>query len=164
MLKQKMKSKKAECCDGNKPLYAKGLCRNCYEKQLRKKNQDFAERQRENNRRWRKKYSEKKKESDKKWRAKQDPKYLKMQKRRSLLAKYGLTIEDYNNILNKQNGVCAICGNKPKKGKNLHVDHCHENGHVRGLLCFRCNFGLSYFGENFNMLKNAYTYLKRSVA
>jgi len=74
--------------------------------------------------------------------------------------RYGITLDDYDFILKKQNGVCAICGRPPKEGKNLHIDHCHEKSVVRGLLCFRCNFGLSYFSEDVDMMEKAFLYLK----
>lgn len=46
--------------------------------------------------------------------------------------------EDYENLLQKQNNVCALC--KGTNGKNkLHIDHDHETGAVRGLLCAKCN-------------------------
>ncbi len=56
--------------------------------------------------------------------------------------KYGITLEDYENMFQSQNGVCKICKNKCSTGKNLAVDHCHETGKVRGLLCAKCNVNL----------------------
>ena len=52
---------------------------------------------------------------------------------------YGITIEEYNQILLWQGGVCALCLRLPKPGRNLHVDHDHKSGATRGLLCFSCN-------------------------
>lgn len=51
---------------------------------------------------------------------------------------YGITTEDYNRILEEQNGKCAVCG-KPPKTTRLAVDHCHKTGKIRGLLCSYCN-------------------------
>ena len=59
----------------------------------------------------------------------------------SRLAKHGLTVDDYCRQLRKQHGKCAICEAKPKI-RRLAVDHDHESGRVRGLLCFRCNYFL----------------------
>lgn len=56
-----------------------------------------------------------------------------------LLARYGITVEDYALIFEAQAGLCAICLRPPENGKNLSVDHDHESGVVRGLLCFYCN-------------------------
>jgi hypothetical protein len=56
---------------------------------------------------------------------------------------YGISIEEYNQMLSDQNGVCAICGTDvvDKHGRRKHwcVDHCHTTGVVRGLLCISCN-------------------------
>lgn len=52
---------------------------------------------------------------------------------------FNLTPEEYDQILEYQGGVCAICGRPPKPGKRLAVDHDHKSGHVRGLLDFLCN-------------------------
>lgn len=59
-----------------------------------------------------------------------------------LKARYGITLEDYEALLVKQNGVCAICEEECKTGERLSVDHDHETGAVRGLLCRACNFRL----------------------
>ena len=55
-----------------------------------------------------------------------------------LRSKFGLTLEDYGRMFETQDGVCAICG-KPPKTKSLNVDHNHETGVIRGLLCGGCN-------------------------
>src|SRR5438094_9480440 len=56
-----------------------------------------------------------------------------------LKRKFGISLEQYEEMLAKQGGVCAICGAPPPEGTSLHVDHDHETGEVRGLLCFPCN-------------------------
>ena len=56
-----------------------------------------------------------------------------------LKRRYGITNDDYNKMLKEQGGGCFICGNKPKEGKYLQVDHNHKTGFVRGLLCYYCN-------------------------
>ncbi len=83
-----------------------------------------------------------------------------------LKSKYGLTLEQYENMLNSQGGVCAICS-KPetshsnKKGPvdSLRVDHCHKTGKVRGLLCSECNFGISKFDDSLGLMCLALAYL-----
>ena len=79
------------------------------------------------------------------------------QSRINKLAKYGLTLEQYDALLEKQNSVCAIC----KKGswRNLAVDHNHENGEVRGLLCHKCNALLGYAQDSIIILKRSIVYL-----
>lgn len=65
-----------------------------------------------------------------------------IQKRNSFLKRsYGIDLEDYKRMKSAQRGLCAICGrpNKDKRGYDLYVDHNHQTGKVRGLLCSRCN-------------------------
>lgn len=57
---------------------------------------------------------------------------------RRLLNLYGLTIADYDALLDFQNGTCAICDRPPGKTR-LHVDHDHMTRWTRGLLCYQCN-------------------------
>ena len=52
---------------------------------------------------------------------------------------YGLTLEQYDEMFEEQNGVCAICGGVNPDGRRLFVDHNHETGQIRGLLCVTCN-------------------------
>lgn len=77
---------------------------------------------------------------------------------------YGITLEQYNQMLQKQGGVCKICSKPPKidgKGPaaSLHVDHCHITNKIRGLLCLNCNTGLGKFFDNSELLNKAMTYL-----
>lgn len=66
--------------------------------------------------------------------------YSVEQKRRwQRRSRYGLTDDQYKEMLISQRGKCAICGDEPQK---LHVDHCHNTGAIRGLLCHRCNIRL----------------------
>lgn len=62
-------------------------------------------------------------------------------RRYQLKSLYGITLEEYDRLLAKQNGVCAVCLRAPYgKYKWLYVDHDHSTGKIRGLLCLRCNF------------------------
>ena len=78
---------------------------------------------------------------------------------------YGITGLEYNTLLKKQEGVCAICGtstptlNQDETRPNLYVDHCHTSGAVRGLLCGKCNSGLGQFNDNPELLQAAINYL-----
>lgn len=78
-----------------------------------------------------------------------------------LKSKYGITIEEYEEMYKSQNGLCSICGkHKPDCGHDgLVVDHCHEKGHVRELLCASCNHALGKFNDNIATVKNAVKYL-----
>lgn len=74
---------------------------------------------------------------------------------------YGITLVDYNKMLDAQGNGCAICGKTPKEnGKRLDVDHDHKTGQVRGLLCTQCNMGLGCLGDSLLQLQAAVSYLK----
>ena len=156
-LKQTLKSKMSTC-HPDKPVQARRLCKNCYDKWLKKNNPEYAKKQKQNCLEWTKKHIEDVKKYKKEYRAKQDPEWNRA---RGLKYNFGITPDEYDMLLRQQDGKCAICGKLPKKsGKRLSVDHDHNTGVIRGLLCFRCNFGLSYFSEDFNIMKKAYLYLK----
>ncbi|WP_431832476.1 endonuclease VII domain-containing protein [Brucella melitensis] len=73
---------------------------------------------------------------------------------------YGITLEEYEAMLLKQDGVCAICGLTERvEGRALAVDHCHATGAVRGLLCSACNIALGKFEDDTERLRKAITYL-----
>lgn len=73
----------------------------------------------------------------------------------------GITVEQYNEMFEKQAGKCAICGNtEDVSKKRLAIDHCHKEGHVRGLLCQLCNTGMGKFKDNYDNLLKAAEYLK----
>jgi len=77
-------------------------------------------------------------------------------KKNQLKRDYGITLEIYKEMFNKQNGRCAICKNE---FKTLCVDHDHLTGKIRGLLCHKCNLILGYSGDNIIILKNSIKYL-----
>lgn len=60
-----------------------------------------------------------------------------------LKTKWGMTTEDYKRMLDRQDGVCAIC-HKPPLNNALAIDHDHDTGKIRGLLCSRCNSALGW--------------------
>lgn len=79
---------------------------------------------------------------------------------------YGLTMDGYNKMFVAQNGKCAICGKSKElwssdKVKFLHVDHCHDTGEIRGLLCYNCNNGIGALQDNPDYCDNAGSYLRR---
>lgn len=84
----------------------------------------------------------------------------KLKRRNSYLIKsYGITLEDYERIYNKQEGCCKLCGIEEEK---LVVDHDHKTNLVRGLLCHSCNVGLGHFKDNEATLLKAIEYIKKS--
>lgn len=80
-----------------------------------------------------------------------------------LKRKFGITVDQYDSILLSQNNGCAICGDSKNRGGNrLAVDHDHDTGRVRGLLCHRCNTAIGLFSDDIELLKSAIYYLIRS--
>ena len=73
---------------------------------------------------------------------------------------YNITLNDYETLYAKQNGVCAICQELCVTGRRLAVDHCHYSNKVRGLLCSTCNQGLGMFKNNNLLLTKAIKYLE----
>ena len=93
-----------------------------------------------------------------------DPERRANQRAIELRSKYGLAVERYDEMLAQQDGLCAICGKPPKPdgtraASRLHVDHDHETGQVRRLLCNNCNRALGYFGDDVATLTSALHYL-----
>jgi hypothetical protein len=77
---------------------------------------------------------------------------------RQLRYLYGITQEDYNNLLSSQNSKCAICGNE----RSLVVDHDHNTGKIRGLLCAQCNFMIGLASDDNAILTRAVEYLTKN--
>jgi hypothetical protein len=73
---------------------------------------------------------------------------------------YGITQEEYNSMVLIQNGVCAICKLPPSK-KRLSIDHNHETGKIRGLLCSRCNLAIGGFRDSAQLLREAANYIEK---
>lgn len=102
-------------------------------------------------------------EHGEKYRAKQrawtrkNPERARLQQVRS---EYGLTNEQYQALVTAQHGKCAVCGGGPSK-RALHVDHDHQTGAVRGLLCRACNQGLGQFKDDIALMMRAVEYLSR---
>jgi len=92
-------------------------------------------------------------------RNKKDPEYYRDWK---LKAVYGITREHYDSLRQDQHYCCAICGIHEKHAKNatLCVDHNHDTGEVRGLLCHKCNVAIGLLQDNHEFCLNASQYLK----
>ena len=87
---------------------------------------------------------------------------LAIERRSKFKKQYGITVEDYEQMLRAQGGGCGICGATvpSNRTKFFAVDHCHGTGKVRGLLCTKCNRGLGLFNDNTDRLSAAVRYLK----
>jgi hypothetical protein len=81
-------------------------------------------------------------------------------KDKNLRANYDITLNEYNVILKNQKHKCKICGVQEKHcNRGLFVDHNHETGSVRALLCHHCNSGLGHFRDRQEFLLKAVDYL-----
>jgi len=146
---------------------------------LRLQDIEYRERNKEKIKEYRKKYYQENKEKisvvtkkyalknreklnliSKKWN-KEHPQRRKELARKSWLKQYGLSLEEYNTLLENQNNQCCICGNVAKENKYLAVDHDHITGRVRGLLCETCNVGLGSLKDSVEILYAAIEYLSK---
>lgn len=77
---------------------------------------------------------------------------------KELKRKYGITLDKYNELLEDQQGVCKICCSNTSR--RLAVDHCHQTGVIRSLLCSKCNTALGLTNENKEILQSMINYLE----
>ena len=102
------------------------------------------------------------------WRKRQPREKIVALNNAHTVKRYGITVADYNRMLVEQNGVCKVCRRhetkKTNKGtvRRLSIDHCHDTGKVRGLLCHTCNVAIGYAGNDPARLRAAADYLERS--
>lgn len=83
-----------------------------------------------------------------------------VQRKTQYKRKFGITLDDYDKMFDIQEGKCSICTKHQSELKKLlHVDHNHETGKIRGLLCGDCNLALGMFKDNETLLTNAIKYL-----
>jgi hypothetical protein len=119
------------------------LCRPCYSKKVNKRYLSQ-----------RAIYSKKRREANPEL-------FRKRQRATSLKRLYGMSENDYQKLLILQNGQCGLCG-KFSNSKRLSVDHCHQTGKIRGLVCPSCNFLLGYIEKYWQLLDKAKIYLNNS--
>jgi hypothetical protein len=113
----------------NKPLECKGMCAMHYMRDVRANNPAMYEKQR-----------------------KRDLDALRQRK-------YGISSATYARAFQAQKGRCAICKSSQTSKKGWHVDHDHETGQFRGILCHRCNIGLGLFADSPKLLARAARYI-----
>ena len=73
---------------------------------------------------------------------------------------YGITDIQYQEMSEAQNNTCAICNELDTQGYRLAIDHCHNTGKVRGLLCRKCNLAIGHLKDDIKLLESAINYLK----
>jgi hypothetical protein len=88
-----------------------------------------------------------------------------VKREQALKRMYGITQQDYDKMLLEQNNQCAICGTTEPKGRHTSnyfvVDHCHNSGKVRKLLCHNCNTALGLVGDNISTIEEMIKYVKK---
>jgi len=93
------------------------------------------------------------------WRTTNPDQAAEHRRRGRLLHRYGITAEEYEQQLQDQGGRCALCREPCRTGKRLAVDHDHETGKLRGLLCSACNTGIGSLGDNPVLMDRAIEYI-----
>lgn len=83
----------------------------------------------------------------------------RLNRRKKLLKRYGMSLADWDKLYALQGGKCLICRRSPKAERDFHVDHDHLTDKVRGLLCMQCNTALGNLEENVERFKRATQYL-----
>ena len=84
-----------------------------------------------------------------------------VKKNANLLREYGVSLEQFEAMVLKQHGKCAICQNEFKDSVDTCVDHNHTTGQVRELLCNHCNRAIGLFKESLATVKSALVYLEK---
>jgi hypothetical protein len=136
------------------------VCRDCENKKARERyaKNDILSRRKEKKRIYDKERRERLRAEGKL--KKLDP---EVQREKAMKHKYGITIKNYEDMVEAQNNKCAICsarGEEERNGK-LVVDHCHASGKIRGLLCNKCNLLLGHADDTIERLERAILYLSQ---
>lgn len=153
------KCKRQDLAPSSAYKYYKCRCNRCtkWKKEAANRTND-KEKARERSRIWRLNNTEKSRNNARRYQKENPNKVLGWH-----LKKYNMTVDDYNSLLQKQKGVCAICKSKARgmqhKKNRLCVDHDHSDNTIRGLLCGSCNVGIGHFKHSKVLLKKAIKYL-----
>lgn len=131
---------RASDCHPDRPNVSKGRCGACYRRDIRAADPEkYRKYHRERQRRARQ----------------QNPELIN---RKAQAKRYGLTLAERDALFDSFNNQCAVC----QSDHNLHIDHCHETGAVRGVLCGPCNSALGHARDSVTRLKELIAYLERS--
>jgi hypothetical protein len=104
---------------------------------------------------------EKRKSCSRQYKADNPEKVAAAHRARRLKAIYGISVAEYDQMLTDQGGRCALCRTDTPRGMGtFHVDHCHDTGAVRALLCSTCNTGIGHLQHNPDLLIKAAEYIQ----
>jgi hypothetical protein len=137
-------------------------CKACQAKYRDEWNEKNPGRHNATTRAWQERNKEKVKANVSRWQRENKDKRAVIDRRCALKSAYGMTIEDYDEMLVKQGGVCLICSSEANGRGRLHVDHNHETDAIRGLLCSKCNTALGLFGDDAKLIRKAAKYLEEN--
>jgi len=148
-------------------------CKSCHKIKMAKWREDNPEKYKQNTKRSYIRNKDKKKIQTDLWRKKNPDKVKQYEMNRirdpikqkiwDLKKHFGISLEEYNDMLTKQNNCCKICyRNQSEFQKALCVDHNHKTGKIRGLLCFPCNQAIGLLKDNMHTCFAAGEYLRRS--
>ena len=143
----------------DRPVKARGLCHSCYEGWWINRDPERKQRKLATLTIWARRNRDKRKAAGDRWRAKPENREQIFYQQR--FAKYGITREQYNALADSQHGCCAVCLERP--AGRLRVDHCHDTGVIRGLLCHKCNSAIGLLGDTAARLERALAYLQRQT-
>ena len=133
-----------------------------------------ADKRREYNKKWYAENADRERERSRKYKAKNVDKIRESRKKyyaenidkirdRNLQNRYGIGHEEYLELFEKQDGKCKICETTSnRKLKHFAVDHCHDTGDVRGLLCSNCNTAIGLLKDNPDLLRAAAKYIEEA--
>lgn len=147
------KSTKEFCFDKRMKLKLSSKCKTCNYDKLKLWRAKNRAKVTENNRLYKKRHPEKTREQ----KLKDSKKYYrKTGWKNRILKRYGLDHTAFESMKLEQKNRCAICN---KEEVELHIDHCHKTGKIRGLLCQKCNTGIGLLGDDLLILNKAVKYL-----
>lgn len=91
----------------------------------------------------------------------ESPRYARQNRAWRLRTKYGISIEDFEQMFESQGKVCALCKSDKSDSNQFVMDHCHATGRIRGILCSYCNRALGMFKDSVDILNKAIVYLSK---
>lgn len=139
--KEKNRPRRPAPCHPDQPVWARELCSTCYRREYRSDPENLEREKAFARPRARRRYRE--------------------NRLPTIIAKYGLKVEDWHRMVIEHGGRCAACNEPAPK---LQIDHCHETGRVRALLCPGCNSAIAHAKENVERLRKLIAYLEAQAA
>ena len=123
--------------------------------------EENAELHRERSRQWKANNKDLAKKLHAEWRAKNRQKLRDINKETYFRLKYGISLEERNNMLAQQGGKCAICGTTSPNSVGWVIDHCHTTNKVRAILCNPCNLALGYVRDDVEIMLRMIEYIEK---